>query len=117
MRTNNVILLILISISVTLFSCDVFDERVSPSSNVTTRNESFDNYSAIEASHAFQVYVNFSDTEETIEIEANDNLHQYIEVSKVNNTLKIRINNNINIRGSATLKAYITTKQVSSFRS
>jgi hypothetical protein len=33
----------------------------------------------------------------------------------VNNTLEIGLRNNINIRGSATLKAYITTKRVSSF--
>jgi len=115
MRTSNVITLILLSFSLFLFSCNVFDEHVRPSGDVTTRNESFENYNAINTSHAFQVYVNFSDTEEIIEIEANDNLHQHIEVKLVNNTLEIGLRDNISIRGSATLKAYITTRHVSSF--
>jgi hypothetical protein len=67
----------------------MFNEQVKPSGAITTRNEAFEDYDMIEASHAFQVYVNFSDTEESIEIEANDNLHQYIEVKKINNVLHI----------------------------
>ncbi len=114
MKTN-ILSLTLLSFSLFLFSCNVFDEHVKPSSNVTTRNESFEDYDMIEASNAFEVYVNFSDTEEIIEIEANDNLHQYIEVRKINNTLEIGLKNNVSIRGNATLRAYITTKHVSAY--
>lgn len=115
MKTNSVITLIFLSISIFLISCDAFDEHVRPNGDVTTRNESFENYNTIDASHAFQVYVNFSDNEEIIEIVANDNLHEYIEVRKVNNILEIGLRDNVSIRGSATLKAYVTTKQISSF--
>jgi len=112
---TNILTLSLLSSVLFLFSCDVYNEHVRPSSNITTRNESFEGYNMIDASHAFQVYVTFSDTEETIEIEANDNLHQYIEVKKINNTLRIGLRNNISVRGSATMNAYITTKHVDAF--
>jgi hypothetical protein len=111
----NAIALTLISLSLFLFSCDVYNEQVKPSAAITTRNEAFTDYNMIEASHAFQVYVNFSDTEESIEIEANENLHQYIEVTNVNDVLHIGLRDQISVRGSATLKAYITTKHVSSY--
>jgi hypothetical protein len=111
----NAIALTLISFSLFLFSCDLYDEQVKPSGMITTRNEAFEDYDMIEASHAFQIYVNFSDTEEMIQIEANDNLHQYIEVKKINNVLHIGLKDNVSVRGSATLKAYITTKHVPSY--
>lgn len=98
-----------------LASCDLVNESVRPSDDISSRNEDFSNYDRVEASHAFEVFVDFSDTEEYIEIEANDNLHEYIEVYKMNNTLHIGIKNNISIRGSATLRAYITTNSISSF--
>jgi hypothetical protein len=98
-----------------LFSCDINDEQVTPSSSITTQSVSFDNYEAIEASHAFQVFMTFSDTDEIIEIEANDNLHQYIELDKINSRLRIGLKDHISVRGSATLKAYITTRYVDTY--
>lgn len=114
MKTN-VFSFILVSINLFLFSCDVLDKDVVPEGKVTTTNATYNDYTIIDASSAFTVYVTFSDTEESIEIEANDNLHQYIEVKKENNILKIGIDRNINVRGSATLNAYITTKHVSGY--
>lgn len=111
----NAIALTLISCSLFLFSCDVYNDQVKPSGTITTRNEAFTDYNMIEASHAFQIYVNFSDTEESIEIEANENLHQYIEVRKVNDVLYIGLRDHVSVQGSATLKAYVTTKHVSSY--
>jgi hypothetical protein len=111
----NASILPIIGLGLLLFSCDVYDEHVRPSGPVTTRNETFTDYDMIEASHAFQVYVSFSDSEESIEIEANDNLHQYIEVKKVNDALHIGLQDNVSIRGSATLNAYITTRHVSAY--
>ena len=52
----------------------------------------------------------------TIEIEANDNLQDKILVSKDGNTLKIRLQNNLSVRGNATMKAYITTRNISQYR-
>jgi hypothetical protein len=114
MKTK-ILSLVLLSLTTILFSCDPFDHHVVPGDDVSTRNENFEDYDMIDASSAFTVYVSFSDTEEEIEIEANDNLHQYIEVKKINNTLHIGLRNNISVRGSATLKAYVTTRHVSSY--
>ena len=114
MKTN-LISLTIISISLFLISCNVYENDVVPSSNVTSTQATFSGYDAIDASSAFTVYLDFSDADESIEIEANDNLHQHIEVSKVGGTLKIGIENNVHIRGNATLNVYITTKSVSSF--
>jgi len=107
--------LTLLSFSLFLFSCDIYDTEVVPNGKITTMQATFTDYKAIEASSAFSVYLVFSDTEESIEIEANENLHQYIDVKKENGTLKIGIENNVQIRGNATLKAYIITKQVEGY--
>ena len=97
-----------------LNACDsVID--VVPSDNVITQEYTFSGYENIETESAFTVYVEFSDTEESIVVEANENLFEYIEVSKGSDNLKIGFRENIDINGSATLKAYITTKNVSGY--
>ena len=111
----NLLTIALLPLSILLFSCDAFDEDVVPNGRVTTRQATFSNYDAIDASSAFTIYLTISDSDESIEIEANDNLHQYIEVKKENGVLIIGIENNVSIRGNATLNAYITTKSISSF--
>jgi hypothetical protein len=107
--------LIALSFSLFLFSCNEFDNHVKPNNKITTTQATYSDYDMIDASSAFTVYVTFSDEEESIEIEANDNLHQYIEVKKENDVLRIGLNRNVHIRGSATLTAYITTKNVSEY--
>lgn len=114
MKTN-LLSLTIMSISLFLISCDVFENDVVPSSNVTSTQATYSGYDAIDASSAFTVYLIFSDADESIEIEANDNLHQHIEVKKEGGTLVIEIEDNVHIRGNATLNAYITTKSVSGF--
>lgn len=114
MKTNLLSLAVL-GFALFLFSCDIHENDVRPSSKITTTQATFSDFTAIDASTAFTVYINFSDVEESIEIEANDNLHQYIEVKKENETLIIGIEKGIHIRGNSTLKAYITTKNISSF--
>ena len=98
-----------------LFTCEIYESDVRPSGKITTVEATFSDYDAIDASSAFTVYLSFSDTDETIEIEANENLHEYIEVKKENGTLVIGVANNVRIRGKSTLNAYITTKSISSF--
>ncbi|MCB0494946.1 MAG: DUF2807 domain-containing protein [Cyclobacteriaceae bacterium] len=85
---------------------------VHPSKNVTTLSKSVSGYEGLEISSAFTVDVQYSSTDESIEIEANENLHQYIEVEKVNNLLRIRIKSGININGNSTLKAHIVTNNM-----
>lgn len=112
----NAFALILISMSLFLFSCDCFnDENVMPSDKVTTEQYTFSDYDMIDASSAFTVYLSFSENEESIEIEANDNLHQYLDIKNENNTLNIGFKNNFNVRGSATLNAYVKTKNISGY--
>lgn len=102
-------------LALVITSCDVWEHRVVPSSSVSSIDYTFTDYESINTSHAFKIDVTFSDDEESIVIEANDNLHQYIEVKKENNTLSIGIRNDIQVTGSPTLKAHITTKHVSNF--
>lgn len=114
MKTKT-ILLALFAASVLFTSCKK-DEDVTPSTNVTTVTKTINGYSGIDVSDRFMVYVTFSDTEETIQIEANANLQQYIICEKQNDLLMISIDNNVDISGGNTvLKVYITTKQLDSF--
>jgi hypothetical protein len=57
----------------------------------------------------------FSDTEESIRIEANENIHDRIIVQREGNALFIRLKKFTNVRGNATLNAYIVTKDISKF--
>jgi len=113
MKTQ-IFLTAIIFFSVIFTACEN-TENVIPNDNVTIQVHSYSDYDRIETEAAFTIYVEFSDTEETIRIETNDNLHQYIEVKKESNTLIIGIRDNININGPATLNAYITTKNVSGY--
>ena len=114
MKTK-VFAIILVGVNLFLYSCDINDTHVIPDNKVTTRQATFSDYDMIDASTAFSVYLTFSDTEESIEIEANENLHQHIVVEKVGGVLKIGLEHNINVKGSATLNAYVTTKHVSGY--
>ncbi|MDZ7608461.1 MAG: DUF2807 domain-containing protein [Cyclobacteriaceae bacterium] len=114
MKTTNYYLLATV-IAVVLSSCDIWEHNVIPSSNVTSEDFTISDYESINASHAFDVIITFSNDDESIEIEANENLHQYIEVKKENNTLSIGLRNDIRVTGSPTLKAYVTTKSISNF--
>jgi len=113
MKTK-IIYLLLAGFSVLMNSCE-FNERVVPSGRVTTEEKDFSGYDKLDISHAFTVYVNFSETEESIEIEAEENLHEYIRVRKEGNVLYIGLENFVNIWGNATLNAYITTRHIEEF--
>ena len=113
MKTQSILTTIIL-FSIVFTACENV-EKVIPNDNVTTQQHSYSDYDHIETEGAFTVYVEFSDTEESIEVEANDNLHQYIEVKKSGSALSIGFRDNINISGSATLKAYVTTRNVKGY--
>ncbi|MRH99349.1 hypothetical protein GH721_02290 [Kriegella sp. EG-1] len=98
---------------VILNSCD--HDVIRASGEVTSLNYSVPEYSKIKISNAFNTYVTFSDTEESIRIEANENVHERIIVKRDGNSLVIRLKNITNVKGNATLNAYITTKNISEF--
>ena len=98
--------------SVILFSsCD--NESIRASGEVTSREFSLSNYTGLEVGGAFDVFVRFSQTEESVVIEANENLQDRLVVQVVGNTLQIRPEDNLTIRGNATLRALITTNDLS----
>lgn len=107
------IFLILALIAVFLSSCD--HDRIRAKGEIVNVDYSLSDYSVLKVSNAFNVYVRFSESEESIRIKANENLHDKIIVKKEDNTLVIRIKKFTSIRGNATLDAYITTKSISDF--
>ena len=108
------ITIMLIGLSTLFISCDNFHDN-APSANVTTQERFVQDYTGIQVEDAFLVDIEYSATEEAIIIEANDNLHQFIEVEKVNGMLKIKLRDRIHIRGKATFKAHIITKNYLDF--
>lgn len=94
-------------------SCDY--EVIRPEGEVTSREANFSGYSALQVSDAFNVNVQFSDTEEKITIKANENLHDRIIVKMEGQTLRIGLKNYTNIKGSATLDAFIVTNRITNF--
>ena len=95
-----------------LASCEN-DDSIRASGEVTTTEFSFSGYNALEVRGAFEVFVRFSDTEESIRIEANENLQERLVVRVIGNTLEIGPEDSLSIRGNATLRAFITTKNIS----
>jgi hypothetical protein len=113
MKTRS-ILSAIFALSIFVTSCKKNDD-IKPSESVTTVNKNVTGYTQLNVSDPFKVYVSFSETEESIQVEANSNLQQYITVEKQNNQLVIRLANHIAITGSMVLNVYITTKQIDSF--
>ena len=112
MKTRTIIL-VLLSTAIIFTSCCKMEDYVTPSAEVTEQERTFSDFSELDVSDAFKVYVTFSEGEESVRIEANKNLHSHIQVSKYNNRLTIKLDDNLNIRdGEATLNVYITMQQL-----
>ncbi len=86
-----------------------------PSGRVTNHEKSFNSFTSLEVGDAFQVFVDFSSSEHLVRIEADDNIHRYINVNKKGNAVKIDLDNNVNLRGSATLNAYVSANYISNY--
>ncbi|MDB4293186.1 DUF2807 domain-containing protein [Maribacter sp.] len=112
MKTTARVLVFFVALGL-LTSCD--HETIRASDETTSLDYSIPDYSNLKISHAFNAYVTFSDTEESIRIEANDNLHDRIVVQKDGNSLIIKLKKFTNVKGNATLNAYIVTKDISRF--
>lgn len=109
--TSSIILLMCLG----LFMASCSKSRVEPSGSISTQQKLVSDFNGLDVSSAFTVYVNFSNTEERVEIEANENLHEYIIVEKVGRNLVIRLRNNTSIKGDAILRAYVTTSNINFF--
>jgi hypothetical protein len=115
MKTK-VVLAIVAGMSLIFSSCEEFGEFITPSNNVTTQTRTVTGYSGLDVSHAFNVFVNFSETEESIIVEANENLHSIIVVEERNGMLTIKLKDGTHVRwGDVTLNVYITTGYLTEF--
>lgn len=95
-------------------SCD--KETITPSSEIATTEYDFSNFTSLDVSNDFKVYVNFSDDADKVSIEVNDNLKEHVVVEMNDGILKIRLKGNLNILGKETLNAYITTAVIDDFQ-
>lgn len=98
-----------------LTSCDNLGTPISPSGKVTTQTLNISGITGVDVHDAFNVRVQFSETEEKVEIQANENLHRYVEVTKKGQVVEIGLVKGVNIKGNATLNAVVTTKNMNRF--
>ncbi|WP_167605308.1 GIN domain-containing protein [Maribellus sediminis] len=92
-------------------SCEKNEYDVTPSGNVTTKSIPISGINFVDVSSLFNVYVSFSDTEESAYIEADDNLHSLIEIDNDNGRLKVELEDT-NIIGEPVLNLYVKTNSL-----
>jgi len=97
-------------------SCEKDDFNVVPSAKVATTNFSASNISQLDVSDLFNVYISFSATEESVQVEANENLHSLIEMSQSGSELIIGLQKNTSISGAPVLNVYIKTATLSTVK-
>ncbi len=91
-----------------ILSCEK-NNVIVPSQNITTEYLDITGYTMVEVNDAIELEINFTDTEQPIEVLANENLHQYIEIVKTSEGLKIGFQNDISISGNSKLKVILNT--------
>lgn len=111
---TKVILLAILSLGIIFTSCVKDDFDVVPSTKVTTTDFSASGISQLEVSNVFKVYVSFSETEESVQVEASANVHSLIEMSQVGNKLIVDLHKNTTFpSGAPVLNVYIKTATLS----
>ncbi|MEQ9375995.1 MAG: DUF2807 domain-containing protein [Imperialibacter sp.] len=108
-QNTKVVLLATIGLVFIITSCEKDDVNLVPSAIITTTNFTASNISQLDVSDVFNVYVSFSETEESVQVEANENLHHLIEMKQSGNKLTVGLNENTNISGALVLNIYIKT--------
>lgn len=108
MKTK-VILVAILGLAFIITSCEEDNFNVVPSAKITTANFSASNISELDVSDVFKVYVIFSQTEESVQVEANENIHHLIKMRQSGNKLIVGLNENTNISGALVLNIYIKT--------
>ncbi len=101
-------------LSILMTSCEL-DNRIRPSSTVTTEVINLKDFTGIDVSDAFNVNITVSDNE-YVEIEANENLHSIINAEMIGNTLNIKIKNHTRITGRPTLNINVSSNNLASFK-
>jgi len=108
----------------TLIASAVFGQsrnnHIKLSHEITTEVKNITGFDKIDVSEDFEVFIRFSDKEESVKIEANENLHDLIQVEKEGETLKIYTKDySCGMNGGGAdekLVAYITAKNLSEIK-
>ena len=95
-----------------LIGCVRDELRINPSGNITTQSYPISDFDELVVQDLFEVYIKFSDSEESLVIEADDNIHHLVEINRRNGTLSIGLEDRVNIRRAPTLRAYLTTSNL-----
>lgn len=97
-------------LSISLLGCNgAFHSSIEGDGNSVEKNFSVDDFSKVDASHAFTIEITVDD-ETSVKIETDENLMKYVEVYVKNNTLYLDVENNVNFRGK--MKAIISTARL-----
>ncbi len=95
-------------------SCE--KEWIRPSGELSREDYDIQDYDQIEIAGGIEADITFSDSNHGIEIEADDNILDFIEVKRTGSTLVIKLENNVCVKGSATMRAHITTDPLTNFK-
>lgn len=112
MKTKTIFIAMAVACGI-LTSCDY--DHVRASDEITTKDLTISDYDKLKVSNAFDVYITFSEDKEEIRIEANDNLQDRIVVAREGNEIIIKLKKFTTVSGNPTLKAFITTRDISEF--
>lgn len=115
---NFPIVVLVVSIALVMVACSKEDlvPTIKASKTITTVTKDITDFNALNINSGFEVFLTFSDTEESIVVEANENLQDLILLEKIGTTLDIGFANSIRIKGKQTTKVYITTKEIIDFQ-
>jgi len=106
-KMKKTLLLITLLLTIPLIGCNgAFHSSIEGNGNSIEKNFSVDEFSVVDASHAFEVEISVGG-ETSVKIEIDENLMKYVEVYVKDNTLYLGVENNVNINGK--MKATIST--------
>lgn len=93
------------------------DNKIKPSSTITTVEYNVSGFNQLMVEDAFNVEIEISSDTEQILVEANENLQSHIFIEKNLNELIIKMDDKITTEGTEpTLNVYITTDHIFAFR-
>ena len=115
MKTK-VILFVLTAVVMFFVSCTKDELQVTPSGSINIENIPVSGVSKLEVEDLFQVYVSFSETEESVVVEANNNLLPLVEVRQIDETFFVELDDNVQISGTPHLKVFIKTSTLTHVR-
>lgn len=103
----------LILLSTGFWSCEKETVRIVPNNQTSSQTHQISNIERLEIGDPFEVFIDFSATEERLRIEANDNLHTMIRVRQNGDQLSIDVKDQVDFtHGNVTLKIYLTAKSL-----